>query len=101
MCSVHSYRRTRNKETMKTKDKAKELVDKYQYNCKHTEYVDDNRYKHNDTIKLINAKYCALICVDEIINTSPCMAWLDMVEHLDYNKSKEYWQEVKQEIEKL
>ena len=37
-----------------------------------------------------NAIKCALICVDEIIST-----------FLDIDPGKQYWQEVKQEIEKL
>jgi len=54
---------------MEAKDKARELINKFRFNCKHTEYVDDNRYKHNKTIKDLNAKQCALICVDEMIRT--------------------------------
>ena len=59
---------------MKPKEKAKELVDRYYF-------VDDY---HSFS------KQCALIAVDEIIN-------------LDYfsEEGREYWQEVKKEIEKL
>jgi len=38
-----------------------------------------------------NAKQCALICVDEILNGS----------RLFYIEDYDYWKEVKQEIEKL
>jgi hypothetical protein len=43
-----------------------------------------------------NAKICALICVDEIINTYPT-PWSS----LDIDPQKDYWQEVKREIYKL
>jgi hypothetical protein len=43
-----------------------------------------------------NAKQCALICVDEIINTYPS-PWSS----LDVDPQKDYWEEVKQEIYKI
>ena len=58
---------------MTPKEKAKELVDKF---------IQTNG-------NAFFAKQCALIAVDEIINYSE--EWDD----------SEYWQEVKQEIEKL
>lgn len=79
---------------MKTKDKAKELVDRF---------LDEQ----NDTNELSQAKQCALICVDEI------MIIIDVIhiEHMQnaptlYMNSEgkdqyHYWKEVKQEIEKL
>jgi hypothetical protein len=60
---------------MTPKEKAKELVDKYM--C----YAQ-------------NAKECALIAVDEI---SSCIKW----NHYPLDKEWRFWQEVKQEIEKL
>ena len=61
---------------MTPKEKAKELVDKY------TQYVTEiNEYEY--------AKKCALIAVDLILTEHPMAN--------DYF----YWQEVKQEIEKL
>jgi hypothetical protein len=70
---------------MTPKEKAKELVDKmYQHQWR------------KDTIEFRNAKQCALIAVEEILNT-----------HLLSEKNilgihpVDYWQEVKQEIEKL
>jgi|TARA_R110000803_G_scaffold72499_1_gene136191 hypothetical protein len=68
------------KEAMTAKDKAKELVDRFL----------------GITYNWQAAKQCALICVDEIINTYPT-PWSS----LDIDLQKEYWQEVKQEIEKL
>ncbi len=58
------------------KEKAIELVNKYLQ-------IYDGR--------VIEAKKCALIAVDEILN----LCWNGNL------KAKEYWQEVKQEIEKL
>ncbi len=65
---------------MTPKEKAEELVDKmYQHQWR------------KDTVEFRNAKRCALIAVDEII---------DLVKHIDVD-SEDYWNEVKQEIEKL
>ena len=49
-----------------------------------------------------SAKQCALIAVDEILNSDPNNLHIEY----DYNENKlgvdvEYWQEVKNEIEKL
>jgi len=59
---------------MIAKEKAKELVDKFSW-------IDCSS----------DAKQCALICVDEILNGS----------RLFYIEDYEYWREVKQEIIKL
>jgi len=62
---------------MTPKEKAKELVNKYLQ-------IYDGR--------VIEAKECALIAVDEILNTKGVY----------YNYTEfDYWQQVKQEIEKL
>jgi hypothetical protein len=65
---------------MTSKEKAEELF----YKMLSTDKVDDYSFVGSKV-----AKQCALICVDEImpINSNP--------------KAIEYWQEVKQEIEKL
>jgi len=72
---------------MTPKEKAKELVERFLS----IEGADDcgNSYSYV-------AKQCALICVDEIINTYPT-PW----SILDIDFQKEYWQEVKQELLKL
>ena len=62
---------------MKAKDKAKELVGRF------TLELSPDYYQQE-------AKQCALICVDEILKNT-----LQVPQVLDY------WQEVKQEIEKL
>jgi len=68
------------------KEKAKELVMDMKY---HIPYVQDPTEPSEDKI----AKQCALIAVDEILNKEN-----DFIQtKWHYN----YWQEVKQEIEKL
>tara|TARA_R110000803_G_scaffold15626_3_gene43034 strand:+ start:1041 stop:1250 length:210 start_codon:yes stop_codon:yes gene_type:complete len=64
------------------KEKAKELVDRFN---EHIEY--DTNFK-DETIK---AKKRALICVDEVINDRAKRGKINFT----------YWQEVKQEINKL
>jgi len=75
---------------MTPKEKAEELVDKFLYTENdYMEYADKTQ-----------SKQCALIAVDEII------AW-ELQCFGDVNKDSnecgaiEYWQEVKQEIEKI
>ena len=74
---------------MESKQKAKELVEKYK------EFTEDNHAE-----RYCNAKQCAIICVDEILNSNPS--------YDDYGgdgwkiiDNTEYWQEVKNEIQKL
>jgi hypothetical protein len=71
------------------KEKAEELVNKFYYK------TDEERILVNKYWS--NAKYCALIAVDEILNEYPPECPQDSYEwerHL-------YWKQVKQEIEKL
>jgi hypothetical protein len=63
---------------MTPKEKAAELIVNYQLKCKSLNYED--------------AKQCALIAVDEI---------LEVIQNLYFMGTVDYWQEVKQEIEKL
>ena len=65
---------------MNVKERAKELVDRYYILCQ--EFTEEIQCS-------IQAKQCALIAVDEII---------DLVKHIDVD-SEDYWNEVKQEIE--
>ena len=62
---------------MNAQDKAKELVEKYDQTFTYLESKN-------------KAKQCAIIAVDEVLN-------------LDYfsEEGREYWQEIKNEIEKL
>ena len=74
---------------MTPKEKAKELFDKYCWAIRIDE--TDSGYFSN----VIYAKDCALIAVDELINQ--CWSYRE----IDLGLALEYWQEVKQEIEKL
>ena len=67
---------------MTSKDKAIELVDKFRLNV-----LDYN----GNSINRLEAKQCALMSVDEIINANKSV----------WENENTYWQEVKQEIEKL
>jgi hypothetical protein len=53
-------------------------------------------------IDTIQAKLCAIVAVDEIINVCPFIK-IDFAisEGAKESDAREYWQEVKQEIEKL
>jgi uncharacterized membrane protein len=68
---------------MSPKEKAEELVNKM--------YV--NQWRSN-TMDYKTAKQCALIAVDEILHSRPIIT----DSQVEYQN---YWQEVKQEIEKL
>ena len=72
---------------MTPKEKAQELVGKYYFQVQTLE----------------QQKQCALIAVDEILNSSPSLPILGDggTYGEDIELSKLYWQEVKQEIEKL
>jgi len=75
------------------KEKAEELVLNYM------PYVDWNGF--NEKRALINAKQCALLAVNEIIDSH------NNIQNFLFNEigylitRPEYWQEVKEEIEKL
>ena len=79
-------------QTRKAKEKAKELVDKIVEECLGME--------------LYLAKQCALICVDEMEKSAYFYDYkLKKESHETFNLSdryfQTYWEEVKQEIEKL
>jgi len=83
---------------MTPKEKAIELVDKYYHLFS---------VKLENTICVYEAKHCALIAVDELISTEykTVSKLLEVIEknriRLVISLNKDYWQEVKQEIEKL
>ena len=81
---------------MTPKEKAKELVDKM-YNTPHCgiEHFPSKHYCDCSEIGFFQAKQCALIAVDEIMKA---VGWEEMELGVDRDN---YWQEVKQEIEKL
>jgi hypothetical protein len=74
--------------TPKAKEKANELVERFR-NFVDTDFEDDH-------LPIFECqKQCALIAVDEILKA------IDWHEFEQPNKEYEYWNEVKQEIEKL
>jgi len=75
---------------MTPKEKAKDLVRDMEFEIP---YVHDPTEPQGDDI----AKQCALIAVDEIIKAIPDAS----DDNSPYNHELKYWQEVKQEIEKL
>ena len=99
---------------MSAKDKAKELIDKYYKLAESIEWTDkqtsEKAEKFNDELGTDVLKYwnelskqSALIAVDEIINVIPS-EYLDQWQgeiYMAINQDFEYWNEVKQEIEKL
>ena len=66
------------------KDKAKELVDRFYFSK-----ISTNRFRNEE------AKQCALICVDEMLKNEVNTTMYPNDSIMDY------WEEVKQEIEKL
>ena len=76
---------------MTPKEKAEELVRKMQQF-----YFSDMYGSH--MVKYEEAKQCALICVEEIIkNQNHLSNFIDW----EIDEQHEYWQQVKQDIEKL
>ena len=73
---------------MTAKEKAKELVNRFKADTVIYTW-DDDGYEVDIETSLQNAKNCALICVDEILNS-----------HID-SVYEAYYLEVKQEINKL
>ena len=74
---------------MTPEQKAKELFGKYAMYLRANLRYDDEANE--------DAKQCALIAVDEIIEANPIAFRIDN----SIRSNKDYWQEVKIEIEKL
>lgn len=72
---------------MTPQEKAQELIDKFKI------YVIGS---NDSLIENENARYCALISVNEIIEANPIA-----FDEQDNCIAKQWWQEVKTEIEKL
>jgi hypothetical protein len=83
---------------MTPKEKAKELVEKYM----NLEFEIGGQYDGYLSVKLQDAKQCALIAVDEILNNN-CGSYTDEsnATNNEIYCDEYYWEEVKQEIEKL
>jgi hypothetical protein len=75
---------------MTAKEKAKELLNKY-FNYADEEYYETTPSWELNKNRKQNAKQCALIAVDEILNQ---FKWKP-------SSGLSYWEEVKQEINKL
>jgi len=80
---------------MTPKEKAKDLVDKF------IQYVDstDQVGLANETEMKINAGNCALQCCDEILDFYN--RYEGGIDSDEYEQQAEYWNNVKEEIEKL
>ena len=89
---------------MNQKEKAIELVDKM-YNSEHCgiEHFPNKRYCDCIEMNFFQAKQCALIALDEIINSSPSAPILSDAGSFvnDIEESTEWWKGVRVEIEKL
>lgn len=72
---------------MTPKEKAEQLINTY----KVANYPKLNKDE---------SKKCALIAIDEIIDTLTNVMWINN-EHTDFAIKTKYWYEIKQEIEKL
>jgi len=83
---------------MKSKDKAKELVEKYKsyVYCYMGSGMLTNDY--NESVATMNAKQCAIIAVEEIINTDML---IDEFTYLETPSYRQYWFDVIEEIKKL
>lgn len=74
---------------MDAKEKAKDLVNKF----KTPVYQwTGNGYEVDEKATFLGAKHCALIAVYEIIKA---------IDNLQYQRKTDFWEDVKQEIEKL
>jgi hypothetical protein len=79
---------------MTPKEKAKELVDKYSIKVEVFFTEDSIPRIVNAQLRLQSAKQCALIAVDEIMLN-------EKINHSSLDKTYEYLEEVKKEIELL
>ena len=73
---------------MNPKEKAKELVKKFSHKLPY--------YSEKDNTE--KSKQCALICVEEIIDSEPMEDFGCSDSGTEYRSTDEFWQEVKQEI---
>jgi hypothetical protein len=81
---------------MTPKEKAEELVEKFKFETKRSEIINDILLGDISVIfKHYKAKQCAIIAADEIINSIVITDLTTAEYHFNY------WEKVKQEIEKL
>ena len=75
---------------MNHKEKAKELIEMFIFFASNEGTTEDG-FIYSDEMQMFNAKQCALVAVDEILN-----------EYWSHDtKRRNWWQEVKQEIENI
>ena len=78
---------------MTPKEKAEELIDKF--------YIKVYDREGTSAMNEFEAKQCALIAVDEILNDYSYMQNVRNANSNQIHSRRVYWQEVKQEIENL
>ena len=87
---------------MTPKEKAEELVEKFKFETKKSEIINDILLGDISVMfKHYKAKQCALIAVDEILNDYSYMQNVRNANSNQIHSQRVYWQEVKQEINKL
>jgi hypothetical protein len=88
---------------MTLQDKAKDLINTFYYSLPNN---GSQEGLNSTTRRYAEAKHCALIAVDEIVNEYQSMSDLDSIlfinnEHLNVIDKLAYWIDVKKEIEKI
>lgn len=86
---ITSYTKTKQTMNSPEKNKAKELVEKFN---EPTEQWDDG-WKPDISL----AKECAIICVDELIASKPSFEFWDSSTGTERRPNEEYWQSVKEQ----
>jgi hypothetical protein len=81
---------------MEAREKARELIERFLNPFDRKGCVPITEVIYNPT-----AKQCALISVDEVINANPTYENWESSDYWEISCNLDYWQEVKQEIEKL
>ena len=81
---------------MTPKDKAISLVDSYRIIL-----MNEDTECGEEILCTVIAKQCALIAVDEILNSNPCCEDSDRGGNFQWASNEYFWQEVKQEIQEL
>ena len=89
---------------MTPKEKAKELINIFREFADGTDPETEYSIRYSPNIEKENGKKCALKAVDEILNSFSNIFDDSVIESSKvggYRNMKKYWQEVKQELEKL
>ena len=81
---------------MTPKEKAKELIEMFIFFASNEGTTEDG-FIYSDEMQMFNAKQCALIAVDEILNNNKILKVLTQ----NTMHNTRYLQQVKQEIENL